>query len=255
MKQITRLVTLCVCFCLIACGQKAKNSDNERIGIDFSNVNKIEIKNNPLGRDKLPAETRQLTTEQSKLFVEKWNTSESIGLCKYLVHYWVYVTYKDGSQRTFRINGKTIKEKNDYGYSIEDEKFFDNLWNSSKPEKNKSKNDNLNPEVISASCAVIISPTDEKIEKLQSEGEEGFYAIADDNLYYIGTARTFLDSIKVKTYEVESVGTLQFKCENGTISTVDLSKYDWGILLFDGKTNPKEIDMTVIEDEYQKYMK
>jgi hypothetical protein len=131
MKQTTNLLTLYFCFILISCGQKGEHFCDKRSKIDFREVNKIEIKNNPLGRNKLPAEIKQLTTEQSKLFVEKWNKSESVGLCKYLLQYSIYVTFKDGSKRTFRINGRIIKENNDYGYSIEDEKFFDNLWRQS----------------------------------------------------------------------------------------------------------------------------
>jgi len=255
MKRTTRLLILFFCFSLVSCGHKTKNSSHERIEIDFNKVNVIEIKNNPLGNDKTEAKLKQLTTEQSKQFVDIWNTSESIGLCKSGIQYWIIVTFKDGSKRTFRVNRQIIKENNDNGYSIKDEKFFDNLWNKSSLESNKSKNSNLNPELISATCAIIISPTNKKIEKLKSENKDDFYTIADDNLYCISNARIFLDSIKVKTYEVEAIGTLQFKFENGNISTIDLNKFDWGILLFDGKTNPKEIDMTVIEDEYQKYMK
>lgn len=141
MKRTTRLLILFFCFNLVSCGHKTKNSSHERIEIDFNKVNVIEIKNNPVGNDKIGIELKQLTKEQSKQFVEMWNSSESIGPCKSGIQYWIIVTFKDGSKRTFRANRQTIKENNDFCYSIKDEKYFDNLWkktNSIEDKKNKT---------------------------------------------------------------------------------------------------------------------
>ncbi|RMG80502.1 MAG: hypothetical protein D6707_06290, partial [Bacteroidetes bacterium] len=54
--------------------------------------------------------------------------SKSKGPCKYIPKFWLTVTLKDGTTRTFRANGENIKEDNDWCFSIGDNDFFDHLW-------------------------------------------------------------------------------------------------------------------------------
>ena len=114
--------------------------------------------------------------------------------------------------------------------------------------------ENPDKDEISGPCAVIISPTDTKIDKLKKDNGDDFYAVADDNLFYIGSARQFLDSLKTKTIDKEATGKLTFKQENGASTLIDLSEFYWGIILFSGKDAPIEADITTFESEYKRYM-
>jgi hypothetical protein len=54
-------------------------------------------------------------------------------------------------------------------------------------------------EVFESDCALLISPTDEQIAAMKKQyGEEDFYIIADDNVWYDANAMSLLDSVGVK---------------------------------------------------------
>jgi hypothetical protein len=110
-------------------------------------------------------------------------------------------------------------------------------------------------DTISSSCAVIITPTNKIIDSLKHKNEEDFYIAADDNQYYIGMAREFLASHKTKILDKEAKGKLWFKTANGEITEIDLSKFNWGILLFNGTSTQIKVDITNFESEYNQYMK
>jgi hypothetical protein len=107
---------------------------------------------------------------------------------------------------------------------------------------------------ITTPCAIIISPTDMKIDSLKRANGDDFYAVADDNLFYIGSARQLLDSLKTNTIDLEAKGQVTFIQKNGASSTIDLSEFYWGIILFNGKDEPIESDITTFESEYNSYM-
>ncbi len=82
--------------------------------------------------DTLFPSSRKLSNEKVKHFTHDWNKASSIGPCKYLPKYHLKVYHKDGTIRGFRANGKTIKEKDDYGFQMKDENYFEKLWESTK---------------------------------------------------------------------------------------------------------------------------
>ena len=114
--------------------------------------------------------------------------------------------------------------------------------------------ENLDIDEISEPCAVIISPTDTKINRLKKDNGDDFYTVADDNLFYIGSARQLLDSLKTKTIDTEATGQLTFKQKDGAYTSIDLSEFYWGIILFNGKDAPIEADITTFVSEYKRYM-
>jgi hypothetical protein len=89
--------------------------------IGFSTVDGIKIHNSA-------QVVQYLTSEQVKLFVEKWNNSKPKGLCKYIVLFWIDLTFKDGRTRKFRVNKKFIKEDNDCCFDLGDDKYLERLW-------------------------------------------------------------------------------------------------------------------------------
>lgn len=87
---------------------------------------------------------------------------------------------------------------------------------------------------------VFISPDSLEIEHMKQEyGEEDFYTIADDNLYYDYEAYEFL---KEKEFEYKSTDKRFVKLikESGKEIFVDTHKYDenWGVIIFNGKDEP-----------------
>ncbi|HWK03844.1 MAG TPA: hypothetical protein VNS58_09435 [Puia sp.] len=110
-------------------------------------------------------------------------------------------------------------------------------------------------DIIITPCAVMIDPTEAKLKQLKKEdGEENFYSMADDNQFYMGTAIGYLDSIHYKMIDRQSKGTIKFRTAAGNLVKMNLTKYDWAILLFNGKDTPIEADITTFKDEFERYM-
>jgi hypothetical protein len=125
-KHLTIILTIIFVTTLTSCRQN-KSIDDKQI-IDFTEVEYIEIRNQSRQADTIQRICKRLTIEQSKDFIERWNNAKANGPCKYIVLFWVDIKLKDGTSRTFRINGKNIIEKNDYCFEMGDNKLIENLW-------------------------------------------------------------------------------------------------------------------------------
>jgi hypothetical protein len=113
-----------------------------------------------------------------------------------------------------------------------------------------------NQTVISTACAIVISPTRKQTDSLKKVlGEERFYSVLDDNIFYTAEAVTKLDSLHLKIIYKKAEGNLKFKLAKGEVITIDLSKYTWEILLFNGQTSPVSADRTNIEADFKKIEK
>ena len=130
MRQLIILLTIFISTILTTCGQ-SKSIGNKQ-AIKLTTVDFIEIRNHSGQADTIKTIRKRLANEQTKLFVDKWNTAESNGPCKYIVLYWVDITFKDKTKRTFRVNGKNIKEKNDQCFDLGDSKYMEHLWTKTK---------------------------------------------------------------------------------------------------------------------------
>lgn len=107
--------------------------------------------------------------------------------------------------------------------------------------------------MISEPCAVFYAPDSNKLEKLKQEnGEEAYYALADDNETCIEDCHAFLQDKTLKTLTAAG-GKITFRHQNGgtTVINLDDEKYTWEVFLFDGK-KVTNIDITDIESEYKK---
>lgn len=107
--------------------------------------------------------------------------------------------------------------------------------------------------VISEPCAVFYTPDHHKQEKLKQEnGDEGFYALANDSENCISDCQDFLQNKALKSITAEG-GKITFRHQDGGSTVIDLDdpKYTWEVFLFDGK-KVTNIDITDIESEYQK---
>lgn len=105
----------------------------DKKSIDITIIDYIEIKKHPLQQlENKDSISRRLTPELSNLFANKWNNAKSKGPCKMGVQYWLYIYLKDGTKRTFRANGQTIKENNDWCLDIGETDYFKKLWTDLK---------------------------------------------------------------------------------------------------------------------------
>jgi len=109
--------------------------------------------------------------------------------------------------------------------------------------------------VITFPCAIVISPTSQKLEKLKKENsEDEFYTIVDDNQYYIALSTQYLDSVKVRILHRNSEGSLIFKTTHGIMFEFQADSVYWGVLLFNGRAKPLKADMTDINQDFESYM-
>lgn len=138
-RQLTYILTLIISTTFTACGQTKSKSNFEKINIYIETVDFIQIKNRAGQSDTLDNLTKRLTSEQKNQFVEKFNNSKQNGLRKAIPLYFIDVHLKDGTKRSFRINGQYIKENNDYCFDLGDSKFIESIWNELNPNQSNTK--------------------------------------------------------------------------------------------------------------------
>lgn len=112
--------------------------------------------------------------------------------------------------------------------------------------------------VIDKRAAVFYGPDSLRMEKRMKEvGEENFRVGADDYLFYMHLSYDFLDSLKLPVLETKEKKLLKFMTNDGKLHLIKLDTLPelWGIYFFDPAKQPKTVDMTNIEDEYQRYFK
>jgi len=117
---------------------------------------------------------------------------------------------------------------------------------------------NFDTLIVDRQAAVFIEPDTFKIKKRKKEiGEENFYAGADDYLYYMNTAHEFLDSLKLTTFETKDKKYVKFVSSDKTYQVINLHKLPelWNVYFFDPSKKAKQVDMTVIDEEYKSYFK
>jgi hypothetical protein len=121
-----RIAILILLITLSACGQLTKSFPTKK-EIKIDSVDFIYIKKNQIDNDSL-----RFNLDQTKMFVNNWNDSKSIGLSKYFPQFWIVAKMTNGSIRTFRTNNNNIKENNDWTFSIGDSSFISSLWENNK---------------------------------------------------------------------------------------------------------------------------
>ena len=107
---------------------------------------------------------------------------------------------------------------------------------------------------ITEKIAVIVMPSQEKINQLKKESasDDEFSVIVEDGLYYLDQAKTFLKKKNIKTLKIESSDDIKF-LENNLYKKFDVKNYSWDIIFYMPKKNPRQIDITDVEKEYQNY--
>jgi hypothetical protein len=112
--------------------------------------------------------------------------------------------------------------------------------------------------VVDKQAAVFVEPDSMRIEKEKKKaGEEDFYVVADDYMFYTSTAHEFLDSAKLTTLDASGKKFIKFISSNKTHQILNINKLPelGSIYFFDPTKKAKQVDMTVIGEEYKSYFK
>ena len=107
---------------------------------------------------------------------------------------------------------------------------------------------------IKEKAVVIVMPSNDRINQLKKESasDDEFSVIVEDGLYYLDQAKIFLKKKNIKTIKINSSDHIKF-LENGRFKKFNTKELSWDIIFYMPKKNPKQIDITDIENEFQKY--
>lgn len=123
MKQLIPIVLIAL-FASCSTPGKPSKSIFDKSEIDLNDVQSITI-----GKTQKDTAAHKLNNQEMEEFVESWNSASSKGMCKYLPKYWITIYGKDSTERSFRINGKNIKESNDECFDLVDTKLAEKWYN------------------------------------------------------------------------------------------------------------------------------
>lgn len=126
MREISILVLLIIA--LTPYGQTKNGSEEYELKIGMETVNQIYIAGYCSPMDSCRGTPYQLNDAMAEGLIDKLNKSNSKDPCIYTVEYFLYIYFKDGTQRDFKINGTLIKENNSWCFDINDADYFENLW-------------------------------------------------------------------------------------------------------------------------------
>ncbi|WP_338763116.1 hypothetical protein WAF17_18970 [Bernardetia sp. ABR2-2B] len=129
--------------------------------------------------------------------------------------------------------------------------FLINLFISSCISEQNTSQD----EVINTPYAIFIMPTQKVIDSLQKADEKAYSIVLDDNMYYLGLTRGYLDSLQIPVLDTIAEGNLKFQNSKNEAFELDLSQNAWQVILFNGTDEPIKINVTDSEIEIKKYMK
>ena len=107
---------------------------------------------------------------------------------------------------------------------------------------------------IKEKAVVIVMPSNDKINQLKKESasEDEFSVIVEDGLYYLDQAKIFLKKKNIKTIKINSSDQVRF-LENVRFKKFNIKELSWDIIFYMPKKSAKQIDITDIENEFQKY--
>jgi hypothetical protein len=118
---------------------------------------------------------------------------------------------------------------------------------------NFANNDTL---IVDRQAAVFIEPDSIRIEREKKQSsEEDFYTAADDYLYYLSSVNKFLDSVKLRKLYTTDKKYIKFISNDKSEQLIKIDELPqlWSIYFFDPRKKAKDIDMTMVWEEYEEY--
>lgn len=101
-----------------------KKGNAHKMSIDKDSIEFVSIKKQLNASDSIYF----LTNKEIQQIVYELNNSKYKGLYKMIPKFLVHINFKNDSVRTFRTNGKLIKENNDFTYSLSTPLLIADLW-------------------------------------------------------------------------------------------------------------------------------
>lgn len=118
--------------------------------------------------------------------------------------------------------------------------------------------DNGDTLIVYRKAAVFYGPDSLQIAKRrQAIGEDDFNAGIEDYAYNLNAVHDFLYSVKLPMLDAEKRKFITFVGINKSKQTIliDTLSELWGVYFFDPEKKARQVDMTVIEEEYKNYFK
>ncbi len=140
----------------------------------------------------------------------------------------------------FSCNQKSAKTKN----VLPAEKAKQHIVSGKVQEKKNPVKTITNYEVV------MVIPTQKQLDSLQNTMEEDEYStFEEESSYYINQAKEYCETIHSSVVEVESGEALVFLSEKGTKFPFSTKGLLWEMIVFNGITEPEQIDVTSPQDE------
>ena len=109
--------------------------------------------------------------------------------------------------------------------------------------------------VVDRPLAIIVTPTNEQLEEAKKEYGEDYQIFFGDGAQFINEANKVLEENKVVTIDRLANEIITFATTDGKLFDVNLSYKQFAVLLFNGKEEPKDLEMEELSNEFiQKYI-
>lgn len=127
-----------------------------------------------------------------------------------------------------------------------------------QPQQNKLTSSKKKSQIIlDKSIVILVSPTEEIINKLKTEMDDDFYIMADDVNYYRSLVYDYLISINQTYLTMQDNVAIFYPQKDGKLSEIhnNDSNLHWWILIYNhDERKYKIIELSKFKDEYVKFM-
>lgn len=110
--------------------------------------------------------------------------------------------------------------------------------------------------VVDRPIAILVTPTNEQLEEAKKEFGEDYQVFYGDGAHFINEANKVLEENKIESIDRLANEIITFTTSDGKIYDVNLTEKQFAVLLFNGKEEPKDLEMEEFSSEFiQNYMK
>lgn len=142
------------------------------------------------------------------------------------------------------------------GTHVKETVFIDSTISSNKKQITNDQLTDKNGKIIHPFEVVHVSATPKQFDSLtQNLDEEDFGILTDDVFYYTGQAQKYLDSVNIKTVNVDAGEKLMFVSKTGKKYPYQTKVVISEFILFDGESEPEIADMVSIDKHIKKLYK
>ena len=141
--------------------------------------------------------------------------------------------------------------------------FFTLLTGCEQPKNEDKIHENAEGEitvgknfVVDRPMAILVSPTNEQLEEAKKEFGDDYQIFYGDGAHFINEANKVLEENKIESIDKLANQIITFSTTEGKLYDVNLTDKQFAVLLFNGKDEPKDLEMEEFNSEFiQNYMK